>query len=329
MGLVAGDGEADDERDDDGEQHQHRREHDERVAAGVVLHEGELDQPCGDHIGEQGPPADEEELVPGETLGPAREDDAHDDEERHWPPPRRSGSRERRPTGRVRGHVDAPDDDEHQGGGARARRPGRTAARTASGRDLRARHGSLRGHPGHDDERRDLHEACDAGGVDEALHQLGDHLAVRAGLSHLEQDGDVRRLEDAERDDSHDAHHNERHHQPGVVRARRLQVAQVERQLEPGGERHRDERRHDEHHLRHELRRELGAGRDREPSQDRADDESNEEVDARPQTATGDVIEVEPPPPVEADRRHEKADEDRDDRQALERHDLDDRPRRR
>src|ERR1035438_2440663 len=70
------------------------------------------------------------------------------------------------------------------------------------------------------------------------------------------------------------------------------------------------------------------AGRNREPSQDRADDEPDEEVDTRPQATAGNVIEVEPPLPVEADRRHQKADDDRDDRQALERHDLDDRPRR-
>jgi len=98
------------------------------------------------------------------------------------------------------------------------------------------------------------------------LHQLGDDLAVRLRLAHLEQHRDCSRAR-ARRaritammaDDHH------RHDQPRVVRARRVEVVDLERELEAGGQTSSTRRPgHDQHHLRHELRAELGAGRDRQ-----------------------------------------------------------------
>jgi len=145
-------------------------------------------------------------------------------------------------------------------------------------------------------------------------------------LLHLEQDRDVGRLENAERDGGHDPDDDERCHQPSVVRVERFEITEAQRELESRRQGHEHDGGHDHDHHRHESRGELRAARNRKPPEDGADDEPDEQVDARPQAATNNVVEDQRPQPVAGDRCDQAGDDHRDDRKRRTRHDLNRRP---
>src|SRR5215467_9294001 len=72
-GGVAGDGEGDDERHVKRVDGKHREDDGQRSATDVVLDEREADHPGRDDVGEQRPPEDEKEPVPGERPQPGRQ----------------------------------------------------------------------------------------------------------------------------------------------------------------------------------------------------------------------------------------------------------------
>src|SRR5512135_82069 len=92
---------------------------------------------------------------------------------------------------------------------------------------------SSRGELGHDHESGDLHDPEDPSAVDEALHQLLDDLGSRPQLLQLEEDGDVRRLEQAEGKDGHDADDDHARDDPAMVRVARQVRAELRGQLPP------------------------------------------------------------------------------------------------
>src|SRR5437763_447871 len=84
---------------------------------------------------------------------------------------------------------------------------------------------------GHDHERRDLHQAENAGAVNEPLHQTLDHLWLWSRLLQLNEYCDVRRLEQAEREDGHHAYDDKARDNPSVQRTGREDGAQLDSEL--------------------------------------------------------------------------------------------------
>ena len=141
-------------------------------------------------------------------------------------------------------------------------------------------------------------------------------------LLELEQHRDVRRLEQAEREDRHHADDDVARDEPAVKRVEAERRTELGPELPAGGERQRDDRRHDQHHLGHQPGRELDPRRDRHATDDRAEHQAEEQVDDRPGRTAGDVQELERPQRVDLDRDDQRDHRDRDQDQTLARDDL-------
>src|SRR6516162_5664691 len=135
-GGVARDGKGYDERHVKREDDKHHEDDGQGGAADVILDECEADHPGRDDVGQQGPPEDKKEPVPGERPQPGRQVGAdkqqyradHGDGDRHA---------ERRAARGVRRHQDSADDDQAEGDGGqpgdRGKPPGERRRRRSGG----------------------------------------------------------------------------------------------------------------------------------------------------------------------------------------------------
>jgi len=154
--LVARDREADYQRDIDGEEDQHRREH-HKSPHGVVPDEGELDEPAAITY-ESRPTGLRGRTCPREPPRPGQHDDIH--ASRTPPAPARktgtaSGGRRGRTT-----PCRCPDHGEHQRSGGDPGDGAKRCCEVAPAGAVGSARSSGR-HPGHDDESCDLHQAGD------------------------------------------------------------------------------------------------------------------------------------------------------------------------
>src|SRR5579859_5473589 len=112
---VARHGECNDERHVQGVDHEHHQHQGQRGAADVVPDEREADHPGRDDIGQQRPPEDQEEPLPGEQPQPGGQITAREQE--HRAGQGEDGRHaERRAARGVRRHQYAADDDQGEGG---------------------------------------------------------------------------------------------------------------------------------------------------------------------------------------------------------------------
>src|SRR5215469_2701771 len=113
---VARDGKGNDERDVKREDDKHHEDDGQRGAADVILDEREADHPGRDDVGQQGPPEDEKEPVPGERPQPRRQGGASEQQYRAG-----DGDGDRHAEWRaargVRRHQDSADDAQAEGDG--------------------------------------------------------------------------------------------------------------------------------------------------------------------------------------------------------------------
>src|SRR5689334_8039092 len=109
-GLIAGDGEGEDQGDDHGIDDEREAQHHKNTAAGAVGHEDVFDHTGSNSVGEQGPAVDDTEPVPGEVLHPAESDERGSKQQGGGDQQREGGSEGRR-VRYVGGEVDTADYD--------------------------------------------------------------------------------------------------------------------------------------------------------------------------------------------------------------------------